>query len=79
MDDETRYWIAKEVADSKFKHDARKVFNEAKTIADKRPETLITDGSPAYHDAFNKEFYTNVAPTISTHKRYKTNRSWQYR
>ena len=49
MDDETRYWIVQEVADSKFSHDARKVFHEAKTIADKRPETLITDGLQAYH------------------------------
>lgn len=24
MDDETRYWIVQEVADSKYKHDARK-------------------------------------------------------
>lgn len=62
IDDETRYWIAQEVADSKFTHDARKVFHEAKRIANKRPETLITDGLPAYHDAFNKEFYTNIAP-----------------
>lgn len=62
MDDETRYWIAQEVADSKFKHDARKVFHEAKVIADKRPETLITDGLPAYHSAFNDEFFTKSKP-----------------
>lgn len=31
-------------------------------IAGKRPETLITDGLPAYRDAFNKEFYTNCKP-----------------
>lgn len=62
MDDETRYWIAQEVADSKHKHDARRGFNEAKIIAGKRPETLITDGLPAYKDAFNKEFYTNTKP-----------------
>ncbi len=62
MDDETRYWIAQEVADSKFSHDARKVFHEAKTIADKRPETLITDGLKAYHQAFNDEFFTIEKP-----------------
>jgi putative transposase len=31
-------------------------------IAGKRPETLITNGLPAYRDAFNKEFYTNTKP-----------------
>lgn len=62
IDDETRYWIAQEVADSKHIHDARQIFHDAKVIADKRPETLITDGLPAYHKAFNEEFYTNNKP-----------------
>jgi putative transposase len=62
MDDETRYWIAQEVADTKDKHDARQLFNEGKEIAGKRPETLITDGLPSYHDAFNKVFYQRNNP-----------------
>ena len=62
MDDDTRYWIAQEVADSKHKHDARQLFQIGGEIAGKRPETLITDGLPAYRDAFNKEFYTNNKP-----------------
>ncbi len=62
MDDETRYWIAQEVADTKDRHDARNLFHEGKEIAGKRPNTLITDGLPAYHDAFNKEFYTRSNP-----------------
>jgi putative transposase len=62
MDDETRYWIAQEVADSKDKHDARNLFQEAKEIAGKSPETLITDGLQSYHDAFNKVFYQSSNP-----------------
>ncbi len=62
MDDETRYWIAQEVADTKFKHDAQGLLHDAKEIAGKRPNTLITDGLPAYHDAFNTEFYTRSNP-----------------
>ena len=58
MDDETRYWIAQEVAESKYKHDARKLFQLAKKVTGKKPETLITDGLPAYHDAFKKESWT---------------------
>lgn len=62
MDDETRYWIAQEVADGKQTHDAREIFHEAKTIAGKIPETLITDGLQSYKDAFNKEFLTTCKP-----------------
>jgi hypothetical protein len=62
MDDETCYWIAQEVADTKYKHDARQLFKMGGEIAGKRSEPLITDSLPAYHDAFNKEFYTNTKP-----------------
>ena len=67
MDDETRYWIAQEVADSKDKHDARQLFSAGKEIIGRRPETLITDGLitdglPSYHDAFNKVFYQRNNP-----------------
>ncbi len=55
MDDETRFWIAQEVADSKFKHDARNLFRKGKEFAQTQPKVLITDGLPAYHDAYKKE------------------------
>lgn len=62
MDDETRFWIAQEVAESKYKHDARKLFDLGKKATGKKPMTLITDGLPAYHDAFKKEFWTLKGP-----------------
>jgi len=62
MDDETRYWIAQEVAGSKYRHDARKLFQLAKKVTGKNPETIITDGLPAYHDAYKKEFWTLKGP-----------------
>jgi putative transposase len=62
MDDETRYWIAQEVAGSKYKHDARKLFQLAKKVTGKKPDTIITDGLPAYHDAYKKEFRTLKKP-----------------
>jgi len=67
MDDETRYWIAQEVADTKYKHDARRLFQLGKEIAGKRPKTLITDGLPAYHDAYKKEFWTREKATRTEH------------
>jgi putative transposase len=62
MDDETRYWIAQEVADSKDTYDTRELFKDAKAIAGKRPETLITDGLRSYHDAYNDVFYQSSNP-----------------
>jgi transposase-like protein/transcription elongation factor Elf1 len=67
MDDETRYWIAQEVAGSKYKHDARKLFQLAKKVTGRNPETLITDGLPAYHDAYKKEFWTMRKDTRPEH------------
>lgn len=62
MDDETRYWIAQEVAGSKFAHDVSRLFHEGKEIAGRIPNVLITDGLHSYHDGFLKEFYTNTNP-----------------
>jgi putative transposase len=67
MDDETRYWIAQEVAGSKYKHDARRLFQMAKKVTGRNPETLITDGLPAYHDAYKKEFWTMRKDTRTEH------------
>ena len=62
MDDETRYWIAQEVAGSKYQHDARKLFQLAKKVTGKKPEVLITDGLKSYHRAYKKEFWTLKGP-----------------
>jgi transposase-like protein len=62
MDDETRFWIAQEVAETKDRHDARKLLQMAKEATGKTPKTFITDGLPAYHDAYKKEFWTLKGP-----------------
>lgn len=62
MDDETRYWIAQEVATTKEGHDARGLFHEAKVVAGKRPQTIITDGLKSYHEAYNAEYFTLKNP-----------------
>jgi transposase-like protein len=69
MDDETRFWIAQEVADSKYTHDARHLFRLAQAVAEKRPKLLITDGLPAYHQAYMKEYQTNSTATTTHHIR----------
>ena len=51
MDDETRFWIVREVAETKDTHDARHLFEMARDRAGKKPDVLITDGLRSYHDA----------------------------
>jgi len=58
MDDETRFWIAQEVAETKHGHDARKLFRLGIEVTGKKPKTLITDGLRAYQDAYYSEFYS---------------------
>jgi len=62
MDDETRFLIAQEVADSKNNHDARNLFRMAMEIAEKKPTKLVTDGLPAYREAYLKEYFTRELP-----------------
>jgi putative transposase len=56
MDDETRFWIAQEVAESKEKHDARQLFIRARSLMGKQPKTIITDGLQSYSVASNQVF-----------------------
>jgi transposase-like protein/predicted SprT family Zn-dependent metalloprotease len=58
MDDETRYWLAQEVAETKHTHNARTLFRMAQKVAGKKPQYLITDGLRVYHDAFMEEWYS---------------------
>jgi putative transposase len=62
MDDETRFWIAQQVSDRKFVADITPMFNNAKELAGKRPNVLISDGAHNFHQAFNKVFYTRASP-----------------
>ncbi len=69
MDDQTRFWIAKEVADTKFTADLRPLFQQGKRIADKKPKTLITDGAPNFHEAYMQEYYTAKLENRTEHVR----------
>ena len=67
LDDESRFWISQEVAETKFKHDARMLFEMGKKATGTKPMTLITDGLPAYHDAYKKAFWTQKKETRTEH------------
>jgi putative transposase len=67
MDDETRFWIAQEVADSKHNYDARRLFCKARDAIGRKPMMLITDGLPSYREAYLKEYYTHTLETRTEH------------
>jgi transposase-like protein len=58
MDDQTRFWIAQQVADTKYTSNIQPLFKDAKQIAGKRPNTVIIDDAQNFADAFKKEFFT---------------------
>jgi len=62
MDDETRFWIAQQVADRKNTSDVQPLFREGKEVAKKKPNILISDGAPNFHDAYKKEYWTVKNP-----------------
>jgi putative transposase len=72
MDDETRFWIAQEVADTKDKHDAIHLFETARERAGKKPSILITDGLRSHHDAWVKEYRTRKQADSTVHIRQIT-------
>ena len=70
MDEQTRFWIAQEVADTKFTADVRPLFQLAKAVAGKSPKTLVSDGAPNFHEAYNHEFRTAELETRTEHIRH---------
>jgi transposase-like protein len=69
IDDQTRFWIAQEVADTKNTADVRPLFQLGKKVAGKQPKTLITDGAPNFHEAYEQEFRTNRIANRTEHIR----------
>jgi putative transposase len=50
IDDQTRFWIAQQIADSKYNQDIQPLFRGGKEIDGKKPSVLISDGAPDSHD-----------------------------
>jgi transposase-like protein len=62
MDDQTRFWIAQQVADTKYNQDVRPLFAEGKKVACKLPAKLVSDGATNFHVAWKKEYRTMAGP-----------------
>ncbi|WP_299290356.1 DDE-type integrase/transposase/recombinase [Nitrosopumilus sp.] len=62
MDDDTRFWIAKQVSDRKYKDDIVPMFEDGKKLANKKPKVLITDGAQNFHLAYKRAFFSKTNP-----------------
>ena len=58
MDDDTRFWIAQQVCETKGTSDIRPMFRDAQTKAGKKPKVLISDGAFNFGEASVKEWYS---------------------
>ena len=56
MDDDTRYWIAYEMAGTKFQHNADSLLKLTRDQIGKTPKVFKTDGLPAYARSSRKVF-----------------------
>ena len=56
LDSETRYWIAKQVAEHKGKDDVAPMFKQAKKVAGKIPTTLISDKAANFHHTWKQQY-----------------------
>jgi transposase-like protein len=70
LDDQTRFLIAQQVANTKYTADVRPLLELGKAVAGKKPKTFVTDGAPNYHEAYMQEFWTQNLETRTEHIRH---------
>lgn len=71
MDAKTRYLLACQVTKERYVADARKPLQQAKEVAARRPDIIVTDGLPAYGKAIKEEYYEPSAMFSNPHLRLK--------
>ncbi len=70
MDDDTRFWIAKQVSNTKYTEDVRPMFKKSVEVAEKKPKVLISDGARNFMQAQKKEWYSRYKEDQIIHIRH---------
>jgi len=70
MDDETRFWIAQQVADTKYTADITPMFRLGKKVAGKVPHEVITDGAFNFHTALRNAYWRENDALAIRHVRH---------
>jgi transposase-like protein len=69
MDDETRFWIAQQVAETKYHADIHRLFKQGRKVAGKAPSRIITDGARNFQAGIESEFYRESKALAIVHDR----------
>ncbi len=70
IDDQTRFWLAEQVADIKGKSDVRQMFEKGRDVAGKRPTVLISDGARNYQSGIRKAWWNPSSKLRTVHMRH---------
>jgi putative transposase len=70
MDDETRFWIAQQVADTKYTADITPLFRDGKQLAGMTPGTVITDGAFNFSSAIRRAYWRETKALAVQHVRH---------
>ena len=71
LDSDTRYWLAKMVAEHKGNDDVEPLFRKAKEVAGKIPSLLVSDGAANFAHAHKKQYAPkNLGDKESVHERH---------
>ena len=66
MDDDTRFWISQQVADTKYTEDVIPMFKKAKKGSRKYPEKFVTDGAKNFAESYRSQYMVSD----TTHTRH---------
>ncbi|MCV0372987.1 MAG: DDE-type integrase/transposase/recombinase [Nitrosarchaeum sp.] len=67
MDDDSRYWLASDMAETKFQHNADNLLKLTKETIGKNPIHFVTDGLPAYQKSSKRIFGKSTHHTRHIH------------
>jgi putative transposase len=70
MDDQTRFWIAQQVADTKYTADITPLFREGRHATGKVPSAVITDGAFNFNAAIRHAFPSHSKALAIQHIRH---------
>ncbi|MCE2507145.1 MAG: IS6 family transposase [Nitrosopumilaceae archaeon] len=70
MDDQTRWWIASQVSNTKYTEDVRPLFKKSRDVAGKKPKVLVSDGARNFMEAHKKEWYSRYKEDTTKHIRH---------
>jgi transposase-like protein len=70
LDDQTRFWIAQQVSDTKYTADITPMFRQGKRITGKAPHKVITDGAFNFHTAIKNAYWRENKALAVRHVRH---------